>query len=168
MNENDSNYWGNLFATWILACNDEQPIIFYKSLAERLGCDNTDDLREMVKNHRELFRPMKEATLNKYKKHYMDKPHCFPKVLNTNNESVEDAWRHITTEDAFTSQFRRKPDEKKSSDDLRDWGVNYIQKRWDMVVKTREERRFIRSAIYIPVASIIVTIMLAVMAILYK
>lgn len=53
--ENSSKYWGNLFATWIIASNDDQPIIFYANLKRRLDFKEIGEPKEMVLSNRELF-----------------------------------------------------------------------------------------------------------------
>ena len=45
-----------LSATWIMSCNDENPIITYRGIAYRSGCDE-DKAKSLVRSRPELFRP---------------------------------------------------------------------------------------------------------------
>lgn len=45
-----------LSAIWILACNDETPLITYRSVRRRLNLAEDYDVEGLVRNHGELFR----------------------------------------------------------------------------------------------------------------
>jgi hypothetical protein len=46
-----------LSATWILSCNDENPILTYKGVSTRLKVADTSYVKSLVLSRRELFRP---------------------------------------------------------------------------------------------------------------
>ena len=46
-----------LSAIWILASNDDNPLITYRGLTFRLGLPNSFDVRAIVRSRPEMFRP---------------------------------------------------------------------------------------------------------------
>src|SRR5713101_209512 len=52
----DIDSYAILTATWILACNDDNPLMFYESIQERLNLPETFDIRGIIQRHGELFR----------------------------------------------------------------------------------------------------------------
>jgi hypothetical protein len=46
-----------LSAVWVFACKDENPIITYEGLRNRLDLDGSFDIRRLVKKRRDIFRP---------------------------------------------------------------------------------------------------------------
>ena len=45
-----------LSATWILACNDENPIMTYEGIRYRLNLPKDYDIRKLIQSRGELFR----------------------------------------------------------------------------------------------------------------
>jgi hypothetical protein len=57
-----------LSATWILAGNDENPIITYAGIKRRLGLSDDYDMKGVVRRHPELFRRgIPEGRLGKWR-----------------------------------------------------------------------------------------------------
>lgn len=161
--------WGNLFAIWIMASNEKQPIMFYRSLMEKLYFKNEEELREMISNNRELFWPMSEAVIKFFKKHYKANHDFCPRWMSDGktHEEIDATIDLLQSNDAFTCQFRRNVDDPRCSDEIREWGSNYIEKKWNLEVKANEElHRFWGTLI--PAISIIATVLVSVLAIIFK
>ena len=65
-----------------MASNEKQPIMFYRSLMEKLFFENEEELRELISNNRELFWPMSDSVLKSYKKHYKSNHDFCPKWMS--------------------------------------------------------------------------------------
>lgn len=160
----DSKRWGNLLAIWIKACNDEQPIMFYKSCKHNLNFESEDKIKQLILSNSELFRPLSQKTLDAYKAYYMGNLEKFPSRLVNGNETVQHAIERLETGSAFTSQFRRKPSAEKSSKETIEMGVNYISKKWELEVNSLETRDRYWGSLIIPALALIV----AILTIIYK
>ena len=113
----------NLCAIWILACNDQNAILSYKNLCERLGLEK-DYVKKMIQGHRELFRegsvpnPLFRAFKGKF---YPDET--------------------LGNEDVFRSQFRIGSEKKGPSPlDIMNWGLGHIERLRKAELENRAER----------------------------
>jgi len=55
-NSDDPDEFAVLAAIWILASNDESPLITYRGVQHRLNLSQDFDVRTLVRRHGELFR----------------------------------------------------------------------------------------------------------------
>ena len=166
MKKNNHEYWGKLMALWVKSCTDKQPIMFYKSCKENLNFLSESEVRQMVDNNRELFWPISKQILKGYKDHYRKHLDKFPEILISENEESNHAIDRLDINSAFTSQFRRLPDEDRSPNDIREWGMNYIEKKWNFEVKSKEERDRFWGSMIIPAIAIIATAVVSILTII--
>lgn len=155
----DSKKWGNLLSIWIKASNDEQPIMFYKSCNQNLDFKSVEEVKQLISNNRELFRPLSQKTLDKYKDYYRGHIDQFPNNLVNVNEEPIQVVEGLNRDCGFTSQFRRKPDDQKSPKETIEMGVNYISKKWELEVNSLETRDRYWGSLIIPVLALLVAIL---------
>jgi hypothetical protein len=158
MKKNKPEYWGKLMALWVKSCTDKQPIMFYKSCKANLKFQSESAVKEMVEDNRELFWPISEQILQLYKDHYTESPDKFPQILVPENEHRDRIIENLDINCAFTSQFRRKPDEHISPDEIREWGLKYIEKKWKLELESRKEIHRIWATIVIPFLMFIIAL----------
>ena len=102
-------------AVWILASNDENHLITYEGIRERLGLDKVN-VKELVLKRRELFRPGAPPRELKDWQSSMRKGSRLPtwiKVISDESKRLE-AIDGLSQEDVFRSQFRANRDSPKS------------------------------------------------------
>lgn len=121
---------GLLSAIWILASNDENPIMTYKSLINRLGLPETYDIKGLIKKRSELFRPgIPPWRLNEWKEEMLKnkKRPAWIKEIKNDAERIKTI-NSLTEEDVFRSQFRAKKEIEASPMELIDWGLQHIER----------------------------------------
>ncbi|MGC2237894.1 MAG: hypothetical protein WA584_17165 [Pyrinomonadaceae bacterium] len=155
---------GTISAIWILTNNDENPIITYYSIYNRLGLPDSYDVRGLIKRHRELFRlKAPRFRLEQWKKQlYAGKK--LPAWL-TDIENIEErkkAIESLTTEDVFRSQFRTKADSEASSIEIINWGLEHIERLRKAKIETKEGGFKKWKEVWIPLGSIFASLLIAV------
>lgn len=157
-----------MLAIWVKACNDQRPIMFYKSCKENFNFKNEEKVRELIKKNRELFRPLSAETLTEYQRYYTNHPEKFQAIFqNIEGEDVNEAIDRLTTNSAFTSQYRIKPDKPKSKNEILEFGIELIMKKWELEVKSKEERFRSWAYIIVPAIALVGSAVLSVFAVLY-
>ncbi|NVN96635.1 hypothetical protein HXX01_00025 [Candidatus Nomurabacteria bacterium] len=154
----NSNEWGNLFAIWIMSCNDERQIMFYSVCKEKLHFENEDAVRELIRRNRELFRPISNYALGNYKIYYTENPSRFPVQLQIDGQDIQHSINLLNCDSAFSSQFRRHFDDSPSTIDIREWGVKYIEMKWKLELESRKENQRIWATVLIPFLMFIIAL----------
>jgi hypothetical protein len=108
LKENYSDELDILSATWILASNDENPIITYEGIKYRLGLPDDYDVKGVVRSRPELFRRgIPEGRLEKWKQDLLLGKHVPSWIRESESTEQRNARINaLTAEDGFRSQFR--------------------------------------------------------------
>jgi hypothetical protein len=119
-----------LSAIWVIACNDENPIITYKGITYRLKLDGSFNVRELIQSRGDLFRlGVPEERLNDWKARMLQ-----GKNLPSWISSIEDKDERkktiddLTYSDVFRCQFRIEDKAPKTTLAVIDWGLQHIDR----------------------------------------
>jgi hypothetical protein len=116
-------------AIWILASNDENPLITYKGIVHRLGLPDSYDVRAIVASRPELFRTGAiDARINGWKAS-LRSGKSIPGWL----KALDDATRSAAIEalssgDIFRSQFRAHSGAERSPIEIIKWGLEHLDR----------------------------------------
>jgi len=124
-------------AIWILASNDENPLITYKGLIHRLGLPPSCDVRAIVASRPELFRPgATDARMSAWKAN-LRLGKSLPGWLKAIEDSSERsaAIEALSASDVFRSQFRAHSGAERSPIEIIRWGLEHL----DRLRKARAE-----------------------------
>jgi len=119
-----------LSATWVMACNDEQPIITYEGIRWRLNLAPSFDLRGLIQSRGDLFRRgVSQARLDEWKNAVQANkqvPGWIRSIQNTDDKhrTID----KLTVNDVFRSQFRTVRGAPQSSLEVIDWGLRHIDR----------------------------------------
>lgn len=117
-----------LTASWIMASNDENNLITYKSIAIRLGKD-VSKVKKIINKHGELFRLGASKSAIDNWKSTMKNGKKRPRWIEELPESEKQLGiENLSSEDIFRSQFRANENSERSSIDTLDWGVRYLER----------------------------------------
>lgn len=116
-------------AIWILASNDEDSIITYKGIADRLGI-NINTVQSLINRRRELFRlgasqDHIDGLKRKLGSLQLDRmPAWLQKISNDieRNSAIE----NINYDSVFRSQFRTQDRAPKSPLEIVEWGLRHL------------------------------------------
>lgn len=151
---------GLLSAIWILACNDENPIMTYESIRYRLNLPKTYDLQSLIKKRSELFRlGIPSRKLDEWKKEMLSGK-SIPSWINEikDNKAREEVINSLSPNDVFRSQFRAKKENTKSPVELINWGLEHIDRLRKAKVEEKEiSWKWLKEGV-IPVLSISVAL----------
>jgi hypothetical protein len=117
-------------AVWILASNDENHLITFEGIRERLGLDENFDVKRLVRKRRELFRPGAPPGELEEWQASMRKGSRLPTWIKLISD---DSKRLVTIDglsqkDVFRSQFRANRDSPKSQVEIVSWGLEHIDR----------------------------------------
>ena len=128
-----------LSAIWILACNDENPLMTYRGLTFRLDLPETFDVRGCIKRHPELFRPGANAKRVDDWKNELREGRGHPGWLKAIKDEAEKAAaiEKLGEGDVFRSQFRARANAEKSPIEIISWGLEHL----DRLRKARAEAK---------------------------
>jgi len=119
-----------LSAAWVMASNDEQPIMTYEGIRQRLELSSSFDVRALLQSRGDLFRPgVTAARLAAWKANMIAGHHLPTWIRNIRGE--EERRRTIDglkVHDVFRSQFRVEDGAPKSSLEVIDWGLRHIDR----------------------------------------
>lgn len=157
---NTETVLGLVSAIWILASNDEDERISYRGLAYRLHLASESVGRDLVTKHAELFRhgvPQRRVDSWKVKVRSSGKMPSWVRVTpeGTEREAVIDG---LSPDDFFRSQFRAEEDAKRSPIEIVDWGLQHLERVYKAAAEKKEERSKRVSSLWIPLASLLVTL----------
>ena len=119
-----------LSATWVFACNDENPIITYRGIQQRLGLDDSIDIKRLVQTRGELFRRgVPRNRLVAWKADMGQNKHLPNWIRDLPpGPAREKAIADLTIDDVFRSQFRAEEGSPRSSLEVIDWGLQHIER----------------------------------------
>jgi len=152
-----------LAATWILACNDDHPVITYEGIRYRLGLPADFDVKRLVRSRGELFRPgATHAELEEWRAEMLSGK-ALPSWVRAvgDKHEREQVIRALSRQDVFRSQFRAEPHAPRASLEVTNWGLERIERLRRSRAELREatERRWqIWSVLGIGVANIVTTL----------
>ncbi len=122
---------GLVSAIWILASNDENPLITYAGIRNRLGLCNDSYVKTIVQKRRELFRlgaPQDQVDAWKAR---LKEGKGMPSWLNeiTDLKQRAKAIDDLSPKDVFRSQFRTTSGAKRSPIEIITWGLEHLDRR---------------------------------------
>ena len=117
-------------AIWILASNDENPLITYKGLVHRLGLPKDYNIKAIVASRPELFRP---GANNQRIKEWKDEMLCgkglpgWIKAIETEEDRKLEIEK-ISSDSVFRSQFRAHAKAERSPIEIIKWGLEHLDR----------------------------------------
>lgn len=119
-----------LSAIWVLACNDENPVITYTGVTDRLKLDSSFNVRELIQSRGDLFRlGVPEERLNTWKDKMLQGKNLPSWIKSKEDESTrKKAIDDLTTNDVFRCQFRIEDNAPKATLAVIDWGLQHIDR----------------------------------------
>ena len=149
-----------LSGIWIMSCNDDNPIMTYRSIAQRLNLSEKYDIISVVRGRPELFRQgILKSRLDAWKdrmKSGKNRPNWIVEIRNSVEQHI--AIDHLTRDDVFRSQFRVEDDAPKSDIKTIEWGLQHIDRLRKAAAEEREEKSRRWTSIIIPLASLFVAV----------
>ncbi|MDO9541678.1 MAG: hypothetical protein Q7J98_05090 [Kiritimatiellia bacterium] len=117
-----------LSAAWVMACNDEQPIMTYEGIRQRLDLSSSFDVRGLIQSRGDLFRRgVSERRLAAWKDTLREGRHLPSWIRGIQEEALRRRTiDKITGDDVFRSQFRVEDGAPKASLEVIDWGLRHI------------------------------------------
>ena len=147
----------NLSAIWILSCIDENPIMTYRGISDRLDLPDSYDVKALVRSRRELFRPKVLASRFREWKARMEKGLSLPAwVAEIEDEAARAAAiKSISRDDVFRNQFRAGSGAPKCDIETIDWGLSHLERLKKSSAEEREEWTTKLATVIIPFFSIV-------------
>lgn len=116
-------------AAWVFACNDENPIITYIGVIDRLGLEENADVKSVINKRAELFRKgLPKKRLEAWKAEMLKGKKLPSWIINIPKQEREATIRNLQAADVFRSQFRAEEGAKQSSIELIEWGLIHIDR----------------------------------------
>jgi hypothetical protein len=121
-NSSGPDQFAVLSAIWILACNDETPVMTYRGIRHRLNLPDDLAVENLVQNHGELFRLRIPPSRLKTWKDDMLKGNHMPSGIReaTGSDRIQ-LITNLRPEDGFRSQFRAEASAPKSDVAVIEW-----------------------------------------------
>ena len=118
-----------LSAIWIMASNDDTPLMTYESLRARLTLPSGYDLTGLVGQHPELFRrKMQLSALNEWKTEMLAGKRLPAFIRDAPATDRVAMIAALKPEDGFRSQFRASRAANRSDVAVIEWGLNHIER----------------------------------------
>ena len=118
-----------LTAVWILASNDEIPLITYRSIQHRLNLPHNFDIRTLILRHGELFRlGMPSSRLEKWKIEMRGGKRLPSWIREAPAADRAQLIGALEPADGFRSQFRSDLNVPRSAVAVIEWGLNHIER----------------------------------------
>jgi hypothetical protein len=159
--ESTSDEFDLLSAIWVLASNDDSPIITYEGITHRFGIPAAVNVRALVASRPELFRlGVPAARIEKWKA-VLREGRRLPSWLR----DIEDLGKRnaridgLSGDDAFRSQFRTTRDAPRSPIAIIEWGLQHLERLREGQLRKQEERTKKWSEIGIPLVSILAVVL---------
>lgn len=146
-----------LSAIWILSCNDDNPIMTYRSIVQRLSLPADFDAKALVKSRPELFRPgILQSRLNAWKdklRSGKSRPGWIVEIRDQKEQqkAIED----ISRDDIFRNQFRVEDDARKCNVELIEWGLRHIERLRKDLAEEKEGKFKRFGTVWIPIGSLL-------------
>lgn len=156
-----------LSAIWVLACNDENPIITYEGIKYRLNLGDDFDYRGLVQSRGELFRRgVPDYRLDEWKDELRSGRHLpsWIQGIQDQNQRLTKI-NSITIDDVFRSQFRSGNNAPRSEIEIIDWGLQHIDRLRKASTEAQQEisRRWeLRIVLIVAVLNLVATIAIAI------
>lgn len=117
-------------AVWILASNDENHLITFEGIRERLGLEEDFDVKSLVLKRRELFRPGAPPGELEDWQASMRSGSRLPTWIKLIDEVPKRsaAIDGLSQKDVFRSQFRANRGAPKSQVEIVSWGLEHIDR----------------------------------------
>lgn len=131
-----------LTATWILASNDENPLMTYKSVIYRLDLPENYELKKLINSRGELFRRgVRSQRLEDWKFKMISNSSSRPSWMRALGDEAQQkaAINALTPDDIFRSQFRATKDSEKSPIEIIDWGLQHIERLRKASIESRDQ-----------------------------
>lgn len=154
-------------AIWILASNDDNPIITYEGIWYRLGLPPETDVRAIIKRRRELFRLGVSASRFDEWQEQLLSGKGLPVWIVDEYPSPEQrakVIRELSKDDVFRSQFRANKNAEKSPIEIINWGLEHLDRLRKAQLESRNEnatKKQMKQVLWLGVAGIIVQIVVA-------
>ena len=150
---------GILSAVWVLSCNDENPLMTYESIRDRLSLINEYPLEQLIRRRSELFRqgaPI--STIDAWKESMLQGIQVSAWIKRLPESERDAAIEAIGSQHVFRSQFRVKRNAEKSPIELIEWGLQHIERLRKADLESQESRwKWLKEGV-IPVLSVITAI----------
>lgn len=148
-------------AIWVMANNDENPIITYRSIRHRLQLPEDYDIKTLVRSRGELFRQgVRERILEQWKQDMLNGKRLPSWVREIEDDVVRNhSIELIRSDDVFRSQFRTEANAPKSSLETLDWGLQHIERLRKSQLETRDARNKDIQMVVLIIASVTNTIL---------
>jgi hypothetical protein len=129
-----------LAATWVFACNDENPIITYEGLRRRLNLEPSFDICGLVRKRTDLFRlGIPKSRLSRWKQEMLQGKHLPAWIREISDETKRmDTINSLSSCDGFRSQFRANDGAEKSPLEVLKWGLEHIDRLRKVHYEARE------------------------------
>lgn len=126
----DLNKLDLISAVWILASNDENHLITYEGIRERLGLAADFDVKGLILQRRELFRPGAPPGELEDWQDSMRKGSRLPNWIKLIEDDMErlSVIDRMSSNDVFRSQFRAGRGSAKSDPSVLSWGLDYVDR----------------------------------------
>ncbi len=159
-----------LSALWVLTCNDPISIMTYRGIKYRLNLPTDYDVKSLVEERGELFRPkVPTSRLKEWKTAMRSKVGKRPAwIRDLGDETLQlRAIEELSVDDVFRSQFRirtegTEEDVPPSTLEIIDWGLQHIERLRKANLEAREEvikRWQLWSVILLSVINIVATLL---------
>lgn len=145
---------------WILASNDENCFITYKSVKHRLGLEENFDVEKLISLHGELFRlKAPKNAIENWKTEMLNGRHL-PSWIKaiTDNNLQKQTINNLTENDIFRSQFRAKINAKPSNIEIINWGLEHIDRIRRISLEKKDEKFKKFSSFWVPILSTIISL----------
>jgi hypothetical protein len=154
-----SEQFSVLSGAWIMSCNDQNPIMTYRGISDRLNLAEGFDVKALIDSRRELFRSgVPDFQLDPWKaklREGVNVPNWIRQISDDNErkKAIDSLSRH----DVFRNQFRIT---KTDPCDLAtiEWGLEHIERLRNSKVEERQQRIQLVSLLVIPVLSLVTAI----------
>jgi hypothetical protein len=149
-----------LSAIWILSCIDENPILTYRGIVDRLNLDEKLDVPALVSSRRELFRPgVLKSRLEDWKQQMREGKNLPGWILEIKDGAertkVIDGLRRS---DVFRNQFRVLRNAPKCDLEIIDWGLQHLDRLRKGALEARDEKIKRVSTLILPAGAIITSL----------
>jgi hypothetical protein len=125
-----SEDFGYLSAIWILASNDDNPLITYEGIRYRLNLPNDYDVQKLIRARAELFRHgVPQAVLDAWKDRLRAGESTLPSWIRA---KPKEEWGTLIdglkVDHVFRSQFRTAPGSARSEIAIITWGLEHLDR----------------------------------------
>lgn len=158
-----------LAAVWVLACNDENPLLTYEGIRHRLGLPATYDIHALIRSRRDLFRPgSAQPPLEEWRDDMLQGRRIPRWLTELGPERTRLFIAELSGKDVFRSQFRVETGAPKSSLEVLTWGIEHIERLRTLHERRREARRQWVTAFVIPLVTTLVAMATLVTTIYFQ